>query len=414
VSETISTAPRLAHGRATTDASFLLSLALAAPLYGLSVLGAYALPKGVRDLLLDRGWVPHAVMVLTWLALVVLLLKAVGLRRQRRDLRLEVLPSDTTRIGPDNVGAVAEHVHALRSQRARMRKPRSLLLERVARTLDHYAARGDAQETAAANTADADADAASVGSSFGIVKVLVWAIPILGFIGTVIGISDAVGGFSRSLAGADQLDAIKRSLGEVTTGLAVAFDTTLVALVASILVMVPTSWLQKAEEALVSDVDDRVVTDVLRRLSAPATQAPAPAPAPAEALTAADVRALIDETIATPLAEMLSAHARLMNRMAEDQKALASFEGALGEQLSAFAVASRSIGPAVERAAAGLEKATSLAEAATTAAGRAQDQLARELGASRELLQLLAAGLRGPDPEPAVATTSTNGRARAV
>jgi hypothetical protein len=51
----------------------------------------------------------------------------------------------------------------------------------------------------------------------------------------------------------------------------------------------------------------------------------------------------------------------------------------------------------MERAVTQLERSTAVADQAVIAAERAQDQLSRELGASRQLLSLLAAGLGTSD-----------------
>ncbi len=444
--------------RATSDVGLLLSLALALPLYGLLFLSAQAMPDSISRLLLERGWIPHVIMVLSCWSLSILLLKAIGLRMQRRVFAREVLPADEPRITPENVGRLIEHLEGLRSLGSTRRWWRSFLLERVLRIVEHYAARGEVTETATVNNNDAEADAAAVASSFSMVKVLVWAIPILGFIGTVIGIGSAVGGFSESLDGAEQLDAIKGSLGDVTSGLAVAFDTTLVALVASILVMLPTSWMQKAEEQLVSDVDDYCVTNVLRRLVSPPDRS-----APDQdriGLAMAEIRTSIVEVIAAPLSEMLAANAQLMTRLSDNHEALSGTQAALQDQLTAFTAAAQTLGPNVaqavaqldkatslaerattqigpnvervvaqleqaqdiatvtteriapnvERAAAELAKATTLAEQATGSMGRTQEQLSRELGASRQLLQLLAAGLgASASSETSIATRPRQG-----
>jgi hypothetical protein len=72
----------------------------------------------------------------------------------------------------------------------------------------------------------------------------------------------------------------------------------------------------------------------------------------------------------------------------------------------------------IERAVAQLEATTTVADQATTAAERAQDQLSRELGASRQLLSLLAAGLGANDaaiakPRHANGTNGANGTSAA-
>jgi biopolymer transport protein ExbB/TolQ len=457
-----------ASRRATSDVRASRAFGLALPFYGAALLGAYVAPAGARSILLERGWPPHATMMLTSLAISILLLKAAGLRRQRRAFALDLLPEGERRIGPEAAARLVDHVESLRS----LRGERSFLVERVARVLSQYAAHGDVAEATAANDADADADAASVAASFSMVKVIVWAMPILGLIGTVVGLSGAVGAFSHAMSGADQLDTIKDALREVTTGLAVAFDATFVALVASILVMLPMTWLQKSEDKLINDVDDYCVTNVLTRLGGHVEPAAAKVEqAPAAGIDAAEIRKVVLDAIASPLAEMLSANARLMDRMTEDRQALAGAESALVAQLSAFAAALQQaapvmeraagqleratteigprvervtaelgrttdamkssvegmvaeigrataqmgpVGPSVERAVTQLEVATAVADQAATAAERAQDQLTRELGASRQLLSLLAAGLGAGDaphvkPRHANGANGTNG-----
>jgi len=98
------------------------------------------------------------------------------------------------------------------------------------------------------------------------VRVFIWAIPILGFIGTVMGIGASVGGFSESVASAGDLEVMKDSIGTVTTGLGVAFDTTLLALVMSIFIMFPTSSLQKAEQDFLAAVEDYCRQHMIPRL----------------------------------------------------------------------------------------------------------------------------------------------------
>ena len=61
-----------------------------------------------------------------------------------------------------------------------------------------------------------DIDANSIAGSYTISKVFLWAIPILGFIGTVLGISEAIGGFSTETSDPEKL---KESISSVTGGL---------------------------------------------------------------------------------------------------------------------------------------------------------------------------------------------------
>lgn len=107
-------------------------------------------------------------------------------------------------------------------------------------------------------------------SSYTILHVFIWAIPIIGFIGTVMGIGAAVNEFSVFIQTAEAGTAfgtqMRAALGGVTSGLAVAFNTTFLALVLVIPVMVLTSILHKNEEALLLDIEEYCLEDLLPHL----------------------------------------------------------------------------------------------------------------------------------------------------
>jgi len=94
-----------------------------------------------------------------------------------------------------------------------------------------------------------------IGSEYSIADVLIWAMPILGFIGTVVGISLAVGNFSSflSISGSDiEMGLIKERLSDVASGLAFAFDTTLLGLASSLLGMLATTFTGVQENEFIS------------------------------------------------------------------------------------------------------------------------------------------------------------------
>lgn len=85
----------------------------------------------------------------------------------------------------------------------------------------------------------------------------IYAMPSLGFIGTVIGIGQALGSADRVVRAADsaeQADAITA----VTSVLGFAFDTTLVALVTTVIVMWVVARLRSEESALLLDVQEEI------------------------------------------------------------------------------------------------------------------------------------------------------------
>jgi hypothetical protein len=104
-----------------------------------------------------------------------------------------------------------------------------------------------------------DLEVDQAASSYRVVKLLIWAMPILGFIGTVLGISLAVGGFSQFLTtsvGIDQVQQVTAELGSVAGGLSFAFDTTLVGLVGGLVASVLSTGVQGREESVLTRMEE--------------------------------------------------------------------------------------------------------------------------------------------------------------
>ena len=71
------------------------------------------------------------------------------------------------------------------------------------------------------------------------ISYAIWVLPLLGFIGTVVGISDAIGDLGTVFADGDRQEALESVLG----ALRFAFDTTFAGLVLVIPVMALSTWL---------------------------------------------------------------------------------------------------------------------------------------------------------------------------
>jgi biopolymer transport protein ExbB/TolQ len=108
-------------------------------------------------------------------------------------------------------------------------------------------------------------DAVQVHSGYATLRIIIWAIPILGFLGTVIGITVAIANLSPN--------ALEQSMSEVTAGLGVAFDTTAEALALTMILMFAKSLVERVENRLLSEVDARVAEELVGRFqsAAPAT-----------------------------------------------------------------------------------------------------------------------------------------------
>ena len=215
------------------------------------------------ELFLQRGWVPFAETFLMCWSAAILYLKWRKIKRQRESMLFDLLPNDISAdIPAESVDRFVKHIEELPVQPSE-----SFLVNRVLRGLEHFRVRNSNPEVASMLASQSEIDANAVQSSYTLLNVFIWAIPILGFIGTVIGISAAVGGFSGSLEQASDISVLKESLNNVTGGLATAFDTTLVALVMSMLVMFPSSSMQKSEEDLLNSVDEYCNENLLKRLN---------------------------------------------------------------------------------------------------------------------------------------------------
>lgn len=123
------------------------------------------------------------------------------------------------------------------------------------------------------------ADAENLHAAYGMPRTIVWALPVLGLIGTVIGIALAVGGFAEFLGGdIDDIAAVKRNLVGVTGGLSFAFLITLLGLVTALVLMFFSSAMQAREEAFLADlqgwVSERILPALQRAQPAPVTTAP--------------------------------------------------------------------------------------------------------------------------------------------
>lgn len=87
-----------------------------------------------------------------------------------------------------------------------------------------------------------------------------WAIPILGFIGTVLGISLAAAGIQDIIGSGDSLGALSSELGQAIAPLGIAFDTTLIALSLSVFLMLIQTALQRWEDDVLVRYEGRVRT----------------------------------------------------------------------------------------------------------------------------------------------------------
>ena len=95
---------------------------------------------------------------------------------------------------------------------------------------------------------------------YAMLRYLVWVIPTIGFIGTVIGISLALGMINPTAA--------EQPLGEIAKALGISFYTTLVALVESAILVLLLNLVQAREESALNRAGNQTLTNLINRLHA--------------------------------------------------------------------------------------------------------------------------------------------------
>jgi biopolymer transport protein ExbB/TolQ len=128
-----------------------------------------------------------------------------------------------------------------------------------------------------------EAAADRLHESYSLLLTINWAVPIIGFLGTVIGITLAIANVTP-----EQLDT---SLNSVTGGLAIAFDTTTVAMSFSLVLVFAYDAIRRLEQRVLTDVDDLALRRLLPMFAADAEQSDPLGQAQADA-----ARTLIERT----------------------------------------------------------------------------------------------------------------------
>lgn len=91
-----------------------------------------------------------------------------------------------------------------------------------------------------------------------LVRYIAWAIPSIGFIGTVLGIANALGAANEAMD--------PEGIEHVTSLLMVAFDTTLIALLLNIVLMFSLNALGGRMEAFFAQVEEYIIENLINRI----------------------------------------------------------------------------------------------------------------------------------------------------
>lgn len=195
----------------------------------------------------------EACFVLMFWALAIMTYKARLLVQERRLLEVDLVPiAEGMRILPEDTREFARQVQALPENEQRMVLPRALL-----GALRRFSTTRNIQDVSSNAHTIFESEAERLESELSMIRYISWAIPSIGFIGTVRGIGEA-------LAQADK--AVQGDIAGVTQSLGVAFNSTFIALLISIFLMFLVYQLQLLQERLVFDSENYTNDKLIRHM----------------------------------------------------------------------------------------------------------------------------------------------------
>jgi biopolymer transport protein ExbB/TolQ len=224
----------------------------------------------------ERSIIQHMITLVTCWGLAILVLKYLAVKRELRstERELDLIPLEIgLQINASNVDKFLDHLRKLPHE-----EQDSFIARRLRGALEHFKHRNNVQEVQSYLATQADIEASAVDSGYTQLRVFIWVCPILGFIGTVLGIGWAVTDLAAALpeasavsvpadAGADLGKKLLNGMRNVTDGLATAFDTTLLGLVCVVILMFPTEALKKIEYGMLDRVQGFANESLLRRMA---------------------------------------------------------------------------------------------------------------------------------------------------
>ncbi|GIW76579.1 MAG: hypothetical protein KatS3mg104_1642 [Phycisphaerae bacterium] len=239
--------------------TFFLALITTAGLFGILI------PNRSHPfvaMLTDRGPVQYVTVLFTIWAAYILLVKMHKIRVQRKALQVPLIPKEGGFVlSVGTVSEVLDRIHGICDNPQHF-----VLFNRIELGLCNLRNIGRVADLSKIFHDQADNDEDTIESSYGLIKGLVWAIPVLGFIGTVQGLSQAISKFGSVLSETADIATIKPALQGVTAGLATAFETTLIALVAALAIQMWITLIRRSEEQLLDDCKEYCQRQILGRV----------------------------------------------------------------------------------------------------------------------------------------------------
>lgn len=236
----------------------LLAIVITVLVYGVLV----SSPSVLSPIFLDRGPTQYCVVFLSAWSISILMIKWQKLRLQRQALQISIVPQENTFVlTPATAHIVSENAYASADH-----PDRFMLLNRILVAISNLKNIGRIGDVDEILRSQAEREESMMESSYALLRGFIWAVPVLGFIGTVIGLSGAIGNFGVVLDEAADFQAVTNGLRNITADLATAFETTLVALVAALGLQMIVTFVKKSEEDFLDECSEYCLRHIVNRL----------------------------------------------------------------------------------------------------------------------------------------------------
>lgn len=241
---------------------FWISISVGVAVILIAVL-SFALPSGstAATFLLDHDpeslfapiyplTIQNLLHILTAVAIGILLWRAQKIKFEARQLSLKLLPEDDETILPiDQLGPLRRRVLAAKTGAA--------LPDLIDAVLLQVMTTRSIEQSSGMLTAKLELLGHRIDLGYQVVRYLAWLVPTIGFVGTVVGIAIALAGIK---------DPQHLELTRITAGLAIAFYTTILALVESAVIVFFQNIIQTRDELTLNRAAEYCLSNLINRL----------------------------------------------------------------------------------------------------------------------------------------------------
>jgi len=203
--------------------------------------------------ILIRDYEQEACFILMFWSLFIMVYKGTSLFRERSLLDKDILHAkEGIKFLPQDTRELARQIQTLPVEEQKYLLPRALNV-----ALHRFSSTENIQDVSSAATNICESESERLDSELSIIRYITWAIPSIGFLGTVRGIGDALGQAHKAVEG---------DIAGVTESLGVAFNSTLIALCISIVLMFIVHQLQLLQERFILDTQNYCNNNLIRHL----------------------------------------------------------------------------------------------------------------------------------------------------